>query len=182
MSKYQNGKIYKIVDIGYNKCYIGSTTENLSQRMARHRSQSKKRNGNHFRVCSFDVFDEYGVENCKIELIENFSCNTKEELMRREGEYIKNLNCVNKIIAGRTKKEHYEDNKEHILEHNRLYKELHKEEKRELNKTYYKNNIEQIKSTQNKVIDCECGVAYTKRNKARHEKTKHHQTYLNTNI
>ena len=42
MNKYQNGKIYKIVDVGYNKCYIGSTCEALSQRMARHRSNYKK--------------------------------------------------------------------------------------------------------------------------------------------
>ena len=37
MNRYENGKIYKIVDTGYNKCYVGSTCESLSQRMARHR-------------------------------------------------------------------------------------------------------------------------------------------------
>ena len=37
-SKYKNGKIYQVVDIGYNKCYIGSAVEELSQRMTRHRS------------------------------------------------------------------------------------------------------------------------------------------------
>ena len=36
MSKYQNGKIFKIVDVGYSRCYIGSPCEELSQRMARH--------------------------------------------------------------------------------------------------------------------------------------------------
>ena len=30
-SKYQNGKIYKITDIGYSKCYIGSTCEKIKQ-------------------------------------------------------------------------------------------------------------------------------------------------------
>ena len=30
-NKYQNSKIYKIVDVGYNKCYIGSTVEELSK-------------------------------------------------------------------------------------------------------------------------------------------------------
>ena len=39
-NRYQNGKIYKITDVGYNNCYIGSTTESLSQRMARHRKES----------------------------------------------------------------------------------------------------------------------------------------------
>ena len=42
MNKYQNGKIYKIVDVGYSKCYIGSTCEELSQRMARHRAIYKQ--------------------------------------------------------------------------------------------------------------------------------------------
>ena len=77
-NKYHNGKIYKIVDIGYNKCYIGSTTEGLSLRMARHRQKFKlflkDCKGSHIR--SFDIFSEYGVDNCKIELIEYYKCDT----------------------------------------------------------------------------------------------------------
>ena len=42
MNRYENGKIYKITDVGYNKCYIGSTCENLSKRMERHRKQYKE--------------------------------------------------------------------------------------------------------------------------------------------
>ena len=67
-----NAKIYKIVDVGYEKCYVGSTCEELSQRMARHRQKYyfnekhvQKKHSN-----SRVLFDEYGVENCKIELIE----------------------------------------------------------------------------------------------------------------
>ena len=37
MNRYESGKIYKIIDAGDNECYIGSTCEVLSQRMARHR-------------------------------------------------------------------------------------------------------------------------------------------------
>ena len=37
-NRYQNGKVYKIVDNGYNKFYIGSTIEALSVRLAKHRS------------------------------------------------------------------------------------------------------------------------------------------------
>ena len=40
-NRYKHGKIYKITDVGYNKCYIGSTCESLSQRMTRHRSNYK---------------------------------------------------------------------------------------------------------------------------------------------
>ena len=58
-NKYHNGKIYQITDIGYNKYYIGSTTEELSQRMARHRRGYKSfLNGNKNFIRSFDLFNE----------------------------------------------------------------------------------------------------------------------------
>ena len=41
-NKYLKGKIYKVVDIGYNKCYVGSTCEELSVRMVRHRDKYKQ--------------------------------------------------------------------------------------------------------------------------------------------
>ena len=115
-NKYHNGKIYKIVDIGYNKCYIGSTTEELSMRMARHRAHFKLflRDGKRSHVRSYDLFNEYGVENCKIELIEYYKCDTLQELRRKEGEHIKNTECVNKQVAGRTQKEYREDNKDRV--------------------------------------------------------------------
>lgn len=37
MPDYSKGQIYKIVDNGFNKCYIGSTVETLSKRMTHHR-------------------------------------------------------------------------------------------------------------------------------------------------
>ena len=33
MNRYENGKIYKITDTGYNKAYVGSTCESLSKRI-----------------------------------------------------------------------------------------------------------------------------------------------------
>ena len=100
-----NSKIYQITDIAYNKCYIGSTTEELSQRMARHRTNYKSfLNGNKKFMSSFDLFSEYGVENCKIELVEYFKCDSLGELRKREGEHIKKTECVNKYVAGRTNK------------------------------------------------------------------------------
>ena len=41
MNTYQNGKVYLITDLNYNKTYYGSTCESLSQRMARHRKNTK---------------------------------------------------------------------------------------------------------------------------------------------
>ena len=128
MNKYQNGKICKIVDVGYSKCYIGSTTETLSQRMARHRNCYKAcKSGKKGKTTCFDLFEEYGVENCYIELVECCNCDTKEALRKQEGEYIKNTDCVNKIIAGRTVKEYREDNKGSISKNAKIYKEEHEE-------------------------------------------------------
>ena len=39
MNRYENGKIYKLTDIGYNKAYVGSTCESLSKRIERHRAK-----------------------------------------------------------------------------------------------------------------------------------------------
>ena len=40
-NKYLKGKIYKVVDIGYNKCYVGSTCAELSHRMSGHINKYK---------------------------------------------------------------------------------------------------------------------------------------------
>lgn len=104
MVNYSNGKIYKIVPTnGDDTCYVGSTTKQyLSQRMDVHRNDFKKwqKNNNQRKTTSIELFEKYGVENCKIELIENFPCNSKDELEKKEAEYIKALNCINKRGAG----------------------------------------------------------------------------------
>ena len=181
MNKYHNGKIYKIVDVGYNKCYVGSTTEKLSMRMVRHRSDYKRyKNGKIYKITSFDLFDKYGIENCKIELVENVKCETKEELLKKEGEYIRQIDCMNKLLVGRTKKEWYEDNKAEVLNQHKKYRDEHKMEKQETDRLYREKNYEQIKEKQNEVIQCLCGATYTRRNKARHEKTKRHLEHSNS--
>ena len=123
MNKYHNGKTYKIIDNSYTKQYIGSTTEKLSQRMTRHRSDYRRHlDGRRlYKISVFDLFDEFGIENCKIELIEYCKCDSKDELIRREGEIIKNSDCVNKQIAGRTQKEYQQDNYEQLAEQKREY-------------------------------------------------------------
>ena len=145
-NKYKNGKIYKIVDVGYNKCYIGSTCESLSKRMARHRSiylyGSEKDKGR--RINS--LFNDFGIENCKIELVEEYPCSNKMELLRQEGYHIRENECVNKIVAGRTLEEYNKQNAEKIQAYRKQYNEEHKEEK----KQHYKDNKERYKESNEK--------------------------------
>ena len=107
MVTYQNGKIYKIEDIGGNMCYIWSTTKDLlSKRMAEHRRAYKywQSDESNTKFSVFKIFDEYGVDNCQIVLIELYPCETKDELTSREAYFIRSIDCVNTQIPGRTKK------------------------------------------------------------------------------
>jgi hypothetical protein len=144
--KYSNGKIYKITNNVDSKCYIGSTIQSLNTRMTKHKNGYKKYKEVTTNKCmNYDLFDEYGFENCKIELIEIFPCTSKEELERREGELIQSIDCVNRYVAGRTKKEYEKDNKETITLQKKEYYEKNKESINLKNKEYAEKNKEHIK-------------------------------------
>ena len=171
-NKYQSGKIYKIIDVGYTKCYIGSTTEKLSSRMAKHRYTFSTSKDN---TASCLLFREFGIENCKIELIELYPCQSKEELYAREGFHIRTMECVNKIVAGRTQKEKYEENKQEILQKMKLYRDEHKEEIRERKRLDYLNHKAYIQEKRRETYICPvCEICLIKANKSSHEKTKRH--------
>ena len=108
MPNYENSKIYKIVDNKNKECYIGSTTKSLAERIAHHRYAYKNGMGS---LKSFEMFDKYGLENCKINLLMNYPCVNRKDLEKKEGEFIRNMECINKNIAGRTKKQYYKENK-----------------------------------------------------------------------
>jgi len=98
MNKYKNGKIYKLVCLTTDKCYIGSTTISLKARLGEHRRhfrcwKNEKRNY----LTAFEIFE---LDNVDIQLIENYPCNSRIELEIKEGEYINNNNCINKNVPG----------------------------------------------------------------------------------
>ena len=162
---YKNSKVYKIWSPNGDKIYVGSTTKTLlCQRMSAHREDFKRwKAGNYHFVSSFLLFEEYGVKNCLIELIESKEFNSKDELKQLEGKYIRDLDCVNKKIEGRTKKEYYQDNKEHIVEYRNQYRV---------------DNKEKIKLHKSAQFTCACGSSYTNCHKLRHERSIKHKLFL----
>ena len=146
IKKYANGKIYRVCDNAYNKFYYGSTTQTLSARMGGHRklyriyqtSEDKKY------VTIYRIFDEFGHENCKIELVESFPCAGKEELQQREGYWIRKEDCVNKVIPGRTRTEYCTENREQILEAHKKYQKAHANRIKERTAKYYQDHKEAI--------------------------------------
>ena len=91
MPNFQNGKIYMIRSASrQDLIYIGSTTQTLAQRMAKHRKPSN--------TCSSREIVSIG--DAYIELIENFSCNNKDELNACENRHMRTLqNVINKNSA-----------------------------------------------------------------------------------
>ena len=108
---YQNGYIYKIWSLQTEEIYIGSSTTDQRMRLNQHKRQYKRflqeKTKNYY--TSFEIVK---YPDCKIEIIEKFPCNSKDELEKREGEIQRATECCNRNIAGRTKKEWHEDNKD----------------------------------------------------------------------
>tara|TARA_R110000868_G_scaffold315087_1_gene576006 strand:- start:984 stop:1499 length:516 start_codon:yes stop_codon:yes gene_type:complete len=146
MPDFKNGKIYTIRHPDTDKFYIGSTCEKyLSNRFGGHKKDY--RNGKN--ITSKILFD-LGIDGCYIELLENYPCNSKEELHKREGDLIRlhKDNIVNRKIERRSQKEYREDTKEHKKEYDIKYNEDNKEKKKEQGKAYRELNKEIMKEYQ----------------------------------
>lgn len=140
MPDYSKGKIYQIISPNHSVPYIGSTTQPLSKRMSVHTSP---KNGSRCKSC---IIIEAG--GAYIELIEEFPCENKEQLNRREGEVIRARECVNRRVEGRTRNEYYHDNHTVILRKAKAYYETKKEANKDAiarrTKAYYETNKEAI--------------------------------------
>ena len=141
---YSKGQIYKLWTLESNEIYIGSTINPLYKRLGQHKNGSNKCN-------SRFLFERY--KDVKIELVENFSCNSKKELNAREGHH-QRLNkdiLVNKCIAGRNtkeaKKQYRHDHAEEIKEHKRQYRIENADKIKEYNKQYTTENADKIKES-----------------------------------
>ena len=133
------------------------------------------------------------MENCKIEWIGNFPCNSKKELEREEGQHQRENQCVNKLIAGRTNEEWIEDNKERLKQYKKDYKKHNQEYFKEINKQHYQDNREhyiqmsrenyeknkdEILEKMKETTECPCGSIVRKHEIRRHERSKKHQNWL----
>jgi hypothetical protein len=82
MCDYSQGKIYRICLPGMEEfCYVGSTYQNLNERLWDHKySATSDKVHYKFASCIFFTEDNEPI----IELLEEFPCETKQELLARE--------------------------------------------------------------------------------------------------
>ena len=138
--RYLRGKIYTVRCYDDDRLiYVGSTIQPLSVRMANHRCDT---------TTSLYKYVNGNWKNWYIELYEEYPCDNKELLEKREGEVTRLIGNINKRIEGRTYKEWYEDNKKKIAEKGKIYYQKNKEKKKEYDKQYRKTNIDKRKEQQ----------------------------------
>ena len=167
MSDYKQGKIYKIVDLTTeNNIYIGSTCQTLEKRLSGHVNDFKyyTMNNNNNYITSYEVLKN---GNYEILLIENYPCDSKYELFKRERYFIETMNCVNQIIPTRTNRERIDANR-----HNQTICECGM-------RYTTKNKKDHLKTKQHifffePKIYCICGACYANSNKCDHFKSRQH--------
>lgn len=202
MVNYQNSKIYKVINSVNDNVYIGSTAVSLSYRMGDHRLKTRR---GKFKEGSLQYhMNNLGIDKFKIILIENYPCDTKEELKKREQYFINEMkpayNLMDAYLDDETRamkkkkcqyayhqknkdkaKEYREKNKEKIAERYKTYSQTEKakKSKAESNAIYKQNNKEKINARRNESYECSCGSTMRRDEKARHERSKKHQEYVN---
>ena len=149
MPDYQNSKIYKLVSNKTTDIYIGSCLMRLSTRLSQHKNKSNT-------AISRKLFTDDSI--ITIVLLENFACNTKNELKARELHHITTNNCINinkpfvcDIPYGDGKawdKKYQQANKEQLSAYRNEYKSINAEHIKENQKKYNASHRDQINACQ----------------------------------
>ncbi len=154
MVKYENGKIYKIIDNTTDNIYIGSTCEKLCRRLQKHKSSYNCYLNPNVKQGYMRSFDILKNNDYKIILIEDYPCENKEQLLSREQYYIDTLNCINHNNPIHNKKDYYkqysEKNRDRLNKMSREWDNNNKEKRRATSKKYADKNKEKSASNQRK--------------------------------
>jgi predicted GIY-YIG superfamily endonuclease len=147
------GYIYEITNADRSIVYIGSTTQDVEDRWAGHKSKynewlkGKDRCG----AMIYHHFKQYGIAAFDIQAIEQHEITSKDQLFEFEQLAIdRTPNTCNKRKA-----------------HQSL-------STTEYAKQYYATNREKINSK----VECQCGGRYTQKNKYVHVKTNRHKEWV----
>jgi hypothetical protein len=154
--KYQNAKIYKIVNSIDKLIYVGSTIQPLNIRFTGHKSDAKRYPERKI----YKHFAKLGIHHFKIILIKLYPCAGKLELDIEEERYKIMLNAqLNTYRAHQTT-----------------------EQLKAYEKTYREKNRAKIRLKNNERILCAiCGKTYTRSHKSDHCRSKHHQKCVHLN-
>lgn len=185
-NKYQKGKIYKIVNDIDNEIYVGSTIQQLCNRMALHRKDSTSPKTENRLL--YKHINKYGIEFFRIVLIEEYPCKNKQQLEAREEFWRKELHATLNMIActmGCSKEEYMKQYNQTLRvtgkkkESDKKYREKNKDRLREMRKVYDKQYVVKNHAKVNMSLICDtCASIYSKRNFTRHSMTQFHNQFI----
>ncbi len=159
MKHLPNAKIYKLTDLTTDDVYYGSTIQTLQQRLNGHRSSARcgHKLGSHSIITNGDY---------RIDLVENYPCNTMKELHQREQYYISKNPCVNKISSYVSDEDKIKKCNQRSADYYTRYKDELLCKKKLYDDTYYV---------------CVCGSRYNMSHRARHCASMKHQKFISQN-
>ena len=202
---YDKTYFYKIVckDLNIKDCYVGHTLNFKNRKSAHKRTCYNENDREHFNSYVYQfIRNSGGFENFDMILIQTERCENRLDALRKEREYIEQLNAtLNKTRPTRTPEEakqyrldYYEENKEDIKHKNKQYRDDNADIVREQTRKYrnqahvkeymkqknkeWRENNEQYAEKRKVKYSCDCGGSYTCGHKMRHERTNKHQEYL----
>lgn len=148
MPDYKQSKIYTIT-CENGAVYVGSTTLTLERRLSHHKSHEAS---SMYKYIQKNYNGDWSKS--KIKLYENYPCNSKKELEKKEGEIIRLIGTINKHITGRTRKE---------------YNNTPDRKRRE-------------RERKKKIVECDCGCIICKQYLSKHIKRNIHQELMKKQI
>lgn len=168
MPSYAKGKIYKLqCDDGHY--YIGSTCDELRRRLWTHKADSNRRNTH-----IYQHINQLGWDRVRIILVEEYPCENRDDLRKKEDQYIQqHINdalCLNfrreklteeerveqhrqltsvweknnREKRNQRRREAYQTNRTSVLQRNEEYRQAHKEQIKAKQKERYDANKEEI--------------------------------------
>ena len=189
-----SGTIYAIKSAQTQKYYIGSTLQNIKKRLCDHRRAYNRYLKYPDKQPLYSSFEIMKYDDCYIEQIEEYKCDTPRHLKIREGviqkEHINDI--VNKTISGRTITQYKLDNKEILRQYRKNYNQKNYEKRKLYNKEtkpkrdkFYIDNKQTLKDKSKqyyhknkKVSICVCGGKIINLQPKQHLATAKHKRYL----
>ena len=166
---YASGKIYKEVNINDpDEFYVGSSKNELRKRHNDHKACSKDPLNT---AALYVRMREIGCDNFRIVLLEEWPCDTKDQLRAREDHWIVQLKPkLNVKRAFLTEAEKLENH----LQNNKEYREDNPVFWSERAKSYHAANKEAIHARKSEKKKCpDCSAMISSACMARHKRLKH---------
>jgi len=140
---YQKSKIYKL-ECEDGCYYYGATTGSLNTRLRGHKKASTTQP---YRV--YKHINEIGWDKVKITLMEEYPCESRTDLNKRESDFIyearKDEKCLNTILSFATEQQRHERQKTYLETYKRSLTEQRIEYNHAYNKKYREQKGDELK-------------------------------------